>query len=211
MDTKHKIFLTLLLFGSIIISSKGMDTLIVNDSLSFIIKDEKIYQKQGNLIKVPVLVVNKSSSRYILYAFFKIEEGITTEETYCNGNKTAGTSIILEKQGKQIFGFFPFEDDFQKPVKREDVISAHNKEKQAFIDKKLILQPNDTVKTELTLSLEHFVNLSSGIYELKLIYYCGNNIDNMVEPDKQIADCKKYNATVFNGCLVTNKIKVEVK
>jgi len=211
MITKFKIILTTLVLFIIFSSLKGMDELNTTDSVFFILKSEGIYKKQGNFIKVPALIVNKSDFRYILYAFFKIEEGITTDSKYCDGDVTMGTAIILEKQGRQIFGFFPFVDDFEHRVTWEDVERVFNEEKQSVIDKKLVLEPNDTVKTELTLSLEHFIDLTPGIYELKLVYYCGKNLENMVEPNKQIADCKKYNATVFNGCLVTNKIKVEVK
>lgn len=182
-----------------------------NDSalINYIINTDSVIIEEGKSFSIKATLINRTDITFILYAFYLMEDGFSSEGNFCDRNKTAGSVFLLDKKNKQIFSEKYLGDHNQnEPFTKEYVTKVHDQIISDFSAKKLILSSKDTTEINFSIDLSNFRYLYPGDYGLKLVYYCGDNLGNMVDFNRQLLDCQKYKAAIFKGCLISNRIKI---
>lgn len=199
-------------------SSLKFSIKILNKSLTLTPKDEQL--------TLDVMVKNLSDTTFIFPDFFNLAPGITPIETFSQPNHTAQ------------FGIYVFNGkDFLFIFDRERLSGSVNfsQDSAAFVDERIKSAGNSMLKNKLiikrrgtwtgTLTVKVFrgrlVNPKKteqmeeikllGDHELFLMYSCGSNISNLINP-KIIQEIELLNdAFLFQGFIKSNSIKLTIK
>jgi len=182
-----------------------------SDSLIMFIENKVIEISKNDTVALSVHIKNIGSENYLFYAFQNIEDGITTEETYCTPNNPAGLAVLIEQDEKRVCPFlFDGYSDEDSPVTEDDVINTFEKVKKTYTETMLLLKSESENSVNISFDIEKFP-LKTGHYKLYLIYFCGENLKNFVNKEAQTEDSVKYNAKIFSGCIKSNKIDLIIK
>ena len=206
----NKTLITLCLLTLLFTCCKASKTneLHINNSLLLKINVKKPIVKKSNMLSVSFELSNTTDTTYILYAFKSIEDGICSMKVYCENDNSSGTTIIIEKNGTQVFPKY-FLDGFSfdsPPVGINDLIDSFDQEKKRFSANKIVINPHSSEKFQLKINLDNY-ELSPGEYDLSFIHFSGINLKNFIDEQSQKLDKEKYSGKIYSGCLQSNRIR----
>lgn len=175
-----------------------------------IIKSEFIISQDDPLLEFDVRINGDTISNYLLYAFNTVlEESVLEEKDYCGGDVTAGNVVfITDTSYNRIYARISMMG--YKPVTLDTLEVVFQKEQQRFKEGKILLEQGMNQTSNWRFNLENF-ELEKGEYLLFVMYYQGSNLRNIVTPTMIQEDQEKHNASVFQGCIKSNVVKLIVK
>jgi len=207
MITYKKILLIVLLNVSFINISLSQ----IQDSLEFLIKNDTIrVRNKNNKILVNLEIRNKSISNVLFYAFCNIEEAIGTSDFFLQNDLAASSNYCIEKEGNQILPDPHLFDNYEGPISKEYILKRIQQLKYSYILNCLLVRKNDKENKILELDIKDF-DLIKGQYKLYIIYSCGNRLTNFVSEKRQASDTDFFDARIFKGFLISNKVVLIVE
>jgi hypothetical protein len=185
-----------------------------SDSINFHLLDEEIHVKPGGtIISFDLKVKSCSENNYLLYGFNDDVESAWREEfDYCKKSIVAGLVVFVYDQKMEgVYAVVYISEDIRyKPITDEQVQQVIAEEKVRFRNSFQIIKPREPVVFGKKVDLRDF-RLVPGTYYMKLLYYEGDNIINLVTEEQMAEDRKKYKAEIFEGCIGSNLIKLIVE
>ena len=127
-------------------------------------------------------------------------------------NVSSGFGMILyDIDGEEVFASLEIKDSFNhKPVTKQDVDSVVRKAGNRFMRDTLVLKKFSSRNFERKIDL-HDYGIEKGVYFIRVIFYCGQKITFYINEGKITSDCKSLHAKLYQGCSLSNKIKLIVK
>ena len=213
-------FLTILC-AFVLILLLPVDGRCESDSLKFAFREKTIsIQKSAKTLKITGILSNSSKNNLILYAFRKTLvldsslDSIFFSDIIKNGG--AGTVLILlDKNGnrKTIHPevCFDCEKNNGEDSHNPDYLTlASHKARNIYVETSEVLNARRTKSVAIVTSLEN-VHLETGEYKLYMIYYCGSEINDVVDPITAKKDETKYKAKLLRGWIKSDVIDLFVE
>ena len=154
----------------------------------------------SNKLPIKIQLSNFSDSTFLLYGINEIEGDIPNIEWYKQSDLTCGVALFI----------FDDRGTFLNAGVKEEEISWDSIVKR--YSRKVILKSKQIYTSELfaRLGSKHH-RLKRGIYSLSLIYYGGSNVYNVVPEEAIQNDTKLFSANLFQGYLVSNKVRLIIE
>jgi hypothetical protein len=198
-----------LLFFSLVLSiqSGQIDTLNIE-----FVRDVIHVKSSERTFDFDVKINNVSNKSFLLYNLrTEPDQAFIDESFYCNKEIAARPSIIVfDEQMKPIYAHPKIPKDINyKPITDPMLKKLIETEKTKFRTALQVVPAGSSAIVSITGNLNE-LHLESGKYFIKLIYASGSNNLNMVSRDHVDEDQKKYKATMFQGCVKSDTVKLIV-
>lgn len=189
-----------------------------SDTIGFRIVDKEVYFRD-NQFEFTVELSSSANENFILYAFKRVHESLASDSLFYSEfpkGWSAGNAIFIQDESGLLndleievplhedssMAYKSFPDDFLEQLNAKTAI----KYKQATE----VLYSKSKKEIKLNGKLELFP-LPKGKYKMYLIYYCGDDLVNFIEPEEIKNDEQKYKATELRGWIKSNTVNLIVE
>jgi hypothetical protein len=190
-----------------------------NDSISFQFIDEEIHMDLNNPnFEIRAKLSNTSDQGFILYAFRRTSVVVTSFDsifftTIHNLNGAGNGIFVLNKDGeRQLIEINDCDDcqEVDKNVYKRDYLEIAREEiKDVYLKNTEVLCKEEK---DIILKVTFGPNqLKRGQYLFYMIYYCGNEIEEIVGDSSNKFESTKCRAITFKGLLKSNNVKLIVE
>jgi hypothetical protein len=157
--------------------------------------------------EVPVKVFNSYDSSLLLYSFNSPEDGETSEGWYEEPNRTSGMAVFVSSAKSK---WVKLEMDVYQMDHYHPVVTAIDSVQYYATTRMIVLPAKGTLETKIPVKLVKG-KIAKGEYQLRLIYYCGYYVPNLVKKERIAEDEKKYKAMLYQGYVKTGKVILIIK
>jgi hypothetical protein len=174
---------------------------LINDSL-------RTFMDQSELT-VSIQTESKTEKALLLYGFGNniIRPWKKTSE-FCDLNRLgAGIALfVYDSANKNRFAtiYIPKELKY-KPMPKDTLESRNADLNTEYLKGTKVVQGFDSDFSDVKIDLKDF-DLERGMYHLQIIYYSGRILEKAVGRSQIEKDRKNYNAELYQGCAISNKI-----
>lgn len=168
-------------------------------------------KKNQTSVNVKVDVTNCSDKAVMFFDLLgTVTSSLLKEEIICGKKIHAGAELFIFKNLKIIF---PTPKDYQSgdvDFDMDTLTKLNEKFALMFRNNTRIIAPHKQLEFEWKIDLKDYL-LSSGEYDFYVIYFAGERSIDFVDPDliaKQLTDS---NASIFQGCIKSNKVRLIVE
>lgn len=194
-----------------------------------IVEKEIRIKKDSPYFEITVELDNPSDRSFILYAFKRISDTALSDSLLCIERPGAGNAIFIsDNEGKRMPEEFTIEMHgnayLKNPVTEDSLHNIFKKIRSENMGEKEVLRSGEKKNVKLKIDLKSnpsIDQLTSGEYLLYFIYYAGDGLTKTIEESPAKAslvdedlikeDQKKHKASVFNGWVRSNQVKLIVE
>jgi len=169
----------------------------------------------GEDISLTFEFINSTDSNYLFYGLTdKLSLYEKEMSFYCDGDVVAGLELfVFDINNTMVVPEIrispPSEIDY-KPITPEDMINEFRKFQKKFRETMVALKKGGNERFTQTVNLEKY-HLNKGEYYLQVLYYSGKNLQNIVAQELIQEDCMENSASVFYGCVLSEKVTLLVE
>lgn len=201
----------LCIFSCVTARSQSLDAGKVKLS---IVQDSLVTTWDEPTINLDFGIKNCSNSNLILYEFNStiIRDGLGTLAPYCDQEKTSAAVIlyITDSISKPVTAIHWYVNDLRNPMTKNRLDSIMTVHKDTYLHRAVILDAFNRECFTQEIDLQEF-HLQKGQYFVQLLYFSGKRIRNFVTNDDMRKDKRRFNAEIFQGCVVSNKSVLLIK
>lgn len=213
-----KLLYPLLLFPLVSFCSDKKLKTMTNDSIGFAIIEKKVYvDSSQSSFEITAVLSNPSNENFILYAFKRGFATPSDDSAFFNLSDRSGAGnamIILDKNGNREPVIVDDCDDCEEadPIShRSDFLTIlKNTVKKNYLEATEILNAKSGKEVRFKIEFSN-IKLSKGEYQFYMIYYCGHDIEQIIDDITIKDDERKNNATALKGWIKSNTVKLIVE
>lgn len=158
-------------------------------------------------------VLNCSHESLIAYGINgQITRTVIEENEYCSEDVAAGMIFYLYNEANEIFfpevPLIPDSIDY-KPMPQERLKALMHQSKIEFAKNTRAFKPQQRIEFKQKIRLED-CQLKKGTYYFQVLYFSGKHITNYVTQEQIDKDKRTYKASIYQGCVKSNKVKLVV-
>jgi len=167
---------------------------------------------RNHQVCLSITILNTSNQRFLLYSFKKLSEAMDNDAFYCDGDISAVNAVFLfDSEGLQKYITLSFNRGVNDvPLSAGDLRRKHEDIKKQIVNDRIVLQPHSEARYNLMIDLQQF-KLKAGEYDLYLIYASGSLINEILGRSLILREQADEDAILFQGCIKSNRIKVQVE
>ncbi|MBT1699009.1 hypothetical protein KK083_19095 [Fulvivirgaceae bacterium PWU4] len=187
-------------------SQESLEIELLNDSVSITTGDSEV--------ALTLACRNGGTENLLLYGIMSNLRTNADIERLCNINRVGGgVGLMLLNQSMSpvhVIESIPDSIDY-KQYDNKHFSQEMEKGKARFLAGTRILKASEVLNLEMIVNIRQF-NLKPGRYYIQMVYYAGKGLkDNFVVGEEQIEkDMKLFDAVLYQGCAVSNKISITV-
>lgn len=157
-------------------------------------------------------ILNCSNENIIAYGINGQITRMIIENDFCHEDVAAGLTFYLYNEaGEAFFPEVPLIPDSidYKPMPKEKLQALMEQSKVEFVKNTRVFSPQRRIEFKQKIRLQD-CQLEKGVYYLQVLYFSGNYITNYVTVEQIDKDKRVHKASVYQGCLKSNKVKLIV-